>query len=189
MDTNTFGTHRLLIFLCALVFVFVLTFTFAACGTNTSTGNSISTLSTPGQTTASGTHTSGNGSAPTATSGQANINGCPSNAIGTTQPATSTHILKSSNSNVVIRVHKGDTIEVELLFGRNWRGPANANRDLLSMQTPAGYASPTAGACIWHFVAIHQGTANLIFTGLPLCQKSQACPMNAVDIEFTVEIK
>src|SRR5437899_3641759 len=100
--------------------IFILLGALSACGTNTSTTGSTAT-----STSATGS-TSAPASIPT-TQSEANVNGCPNNAAVTTQPPAATVTLKSSNSKVVARVKKGDTIEVDLIFGIVWRGPANAS--------------------------------------------------------------
>ena len=187
-------------FLYSLAFVVTLLVILSACGTNTSVGGATSSPTAQSQATASptaqsqatasvtSTRSSNATPSPTAQS-QANAHGCPNNTTVTTQPSAATVTLKSSNSGTPVSVKKGDTIEVDLLFGMTWRGPANAFPQLLAMQNPAGYASSTAKACVWRFVAIGTGTAGLTFSGQPICLAGHFCSMTSVDVDFTIEIK
>lgn len=175
MDTGRSKGRRFLPLagILALALVFIL----AACGTNTTTGSP-----------------SGNGAAtqtpaPTATQGQANANGCPSGAVITTRPAPAGVVLTNKNTGSTVNVTKGESIEVDLPFGQAWSGPANFSQGLLAMQTPAGYASSTARACVWRFTATGTGTAHLSFVGRPICKKGQACPMYVQAVVFTLDIK
>jgi hypothetical protein len=166
--------RRTLSFVLPLALAFV--FALSACGTNTSTttGNSPS-ASKP---------------TPPATQSQAtNVNGCPNNTVVTTPPTPANVTLSNSNSGNTVEVKKGDTIEVRLPFGHAWRGPITLSQNLLAMQTPAGYASSMAKACIWRFVATGTGIAHLSFNGRPICKKGQLCPMYVLAVPFTLDIK
>lgn len=162
------------VFFFSLSLALVLILAFSACGTNTtSTGNS----------------PSASGPTPTATQSQANANGCPNNTVVTTPPAPASVTLTSANSGKTVEVKKGDTIEIDLSFGHLWQGPTSLSQDLLTMQSPAGYASTTAKACVWRFVATGTGIAHLSFDGRPICKKGQLCPMYILAMPFTFDIK
>jgi len=192
MQTNISRAH-LLSFLHAIALVSISLFVLAACSINANTNSSPSTPSAQSPTHASATSTSKTPTASTLTvtppPNQASAHGCPNKTIVTAQPPAANALLKSSNNNVTIHVNKGNTIEVDLLFGPAWQGPVNATQKVLQMQTPSGYASSTAKACVWRFIATNAGTAQLTFVGLPICLKGQSCAMNAIDIEFTIDIK
>ena len=158
-------------------FVLALVFVLAACGTNTTGGSQSSVTPTATPT-----------STPTPNH-LANANGCPNNTVVTTPPAPASVILTNKNSGNTVSISKGETVEVYLPFGMAWSGPANLSQNLLSMQSPAGYASSTANACVWRFVAVGTGTAQLAFVGRPICKKGQLCPMYIMAMPFTVEIK
>ena len=159
------------------MFVLALVFVLSACGTNTTSGSQSSFTPTPTPT-----------STPTP-SHVTNANGCPDNTVVNTPPAPASVILTNKNSGNTVSVSKGETVEVHLPFGMTWSGPANLSQGLLSLQGPAGYASPTANACVWRFVAVGTGTAQLAFVGRPICKKGQLCPMYIMAMPFTVVIK
>ncbi|HEU5375424.1 MAG TPA: hypothetical protein VFV38_08300 [Ktedonobacteraceae bacterium] len=163
-------------FWLAIALILLLSLTLTACGTNAS-----NTGSAPGGSTPT--------PAPTATQSQAQVDGCPNKAVVTTQPAAASLVLKGTNSNSTVSAKKGDTIEIDLAFGHTWQGPLNASHGLLTMQNPSGYASPTAKACVWRFVASQTGTAQLSFSGRPLCEKDQLCPQYVMAVDFTINIK
>ncbi len=154
-------------------FVLALVFVLSACGTNTTSGSQSSFTPTP---TSTPKHL-------------ANANGCPNNTVVTTPPAPASVILTNKNSGNTISVSKGETVEVHLPLGMAWSGPTNLSQELLTMQGPAGYADSATNACVWRFVAVGTGTAQLAFVGRPICKKGQLCPMYIMAMPFTVEIK
>lgn len=157
-------------------FVLVLIFVLTACGTNTTT-----TGSAPDNTTAT--------PVVTATQSQTTANGCPNNTVVSNPPAAANIVLTNANSGGTVNAKKGDVIEIKLPFGHIWQGPTNISQDLLTIQGPAGYASSSAKACIWRFVANGTGVAHLAFDGRPLCKKGQICPMYIMAVPFTIDIK
>jgi|SRR5579883_1264269 len=172
-DSGSAKRRRALPFVGSLALVLV--FILAACGTNTTTGAPAgSGAATP---------------SPTATQGQASANGCPSGAVVTTPQTQAGLVLTSKNSGSTVTVSKGETIEVDLPLGHSWSGPANLSPNLLAMQTPAGYESSTAKACVWRFTATGTGVAHLAFAGRAICKKGQACPMYVMAVNFTLDIK
>lgn len=154
---------------CLLVLVLAL----SACGTNTTTG------AAPGSTPP----------AATPTQSQANTNGCPNNTVMTTPPAAANVVLTNSNSGSTINAKKGEIIEIDLPFGHTWQGPTSISPAILAVQGPAGYAYPTAKACVWRFQAMSAGTVHLSFEGRPICKKGQACPLYIMAVPFTITIK
>ena len=176
MHTESIKSRRL--FPLAGVIVLVLVFGLVACGTNTTATGSPSGNGAPAQTPA-----------PTVTPGQSSANGCPDSAVVTTQPAPAGVVLTSKNTGNTVRATRGETVEVDLPFGHAWSGPVNFSQGLLSMQTPAGYESSSAHACVWRFTATGTGTAHLSFVGRPICKKGQACPMYIQALDFTVAIQ
>ena len=159
----------------SLSLALVLVFAFSACGTNTST--------------TTGNPPSASGPTPTATQSQASATGCPDNATVTSPPSPATITLTTADSHKTVQAKKGDTIEIDLSFGHVWQGPTSLSQDLLAMQSPSGYASTTAKACVWRFVATGTGLAHLSFNGRPICKKGQLCPMYILAVPFTLDIK
>ena len=182
MDTESTRRRRLLPLtgVLALILVFIL----AACGTNTTATGSPSGNGATTQTPAP-TATPGQSSTP----GQASANGCPSSVVVTTHPAPAGVVLTSKNTGSTVSATRGEAIEVDLPLGHAWSGPVNFSQNLLAMQTPAGYESSAARACVWRFTATGTGTASLSFVGRPICKKGEACPMYIQAINFTVNIK
>ena len=150
-----------------------LAFILTACGTNSSSGSgSTSTGTTP---------------APIATS-PVSPHGCPSNAVVGTTSTQANVVLKMSNSNSAVNAHQGDVIEIQLPFGQLWNGPTTS-QGVLQLQTPYGYASQTANACIWRFTAQGTGTTQLNFYGRAVCKKGQLCPQYVVSVPFSIHVK
>lgn len=168
--------HRLSMVMVPCILVLVLA--LSACGTNsTSTGAAPASSATVV------------GATPTATQGQATKDGCPNSAVVTTAPPAANVMLTNTSSGTTVNAKKGDTIEVSLPFGHSWQGPQTISQNLLTAQGPAGSAYPTVKACVWRFVATGTGTAHLSFTGRPICQKNQACPMYVMAVLLTIDIK
>jgi hypothetical protein len=90
--------------------------------------------------------------------------------------------------NSTVTAHVADIIEVDLPFGQMWQGPASTPGNL-TLQQPAGYAQQASKVCVWQFTAQSSGTAQLTFTGRPICKKGEACPQYVMEIPFTIEIK
>ncbi len=196
MPAHVSSVHRWR-FMGNAVSFFLCFLALSACGTNAGAGGLIPSPTSQGQVSS----TSPASSLPTSTAivaspvstsaaqRQANTHNCPNSTTVTNPPSAANVTLKSTHNNVVVNVKKGDIIEVDLLFGLIWQGPTNAFQHMLDLQAPAGYASSTANACVWRFIATDVGTVNLVFNGLPVCKKSnRECPMNVVDIEFTLNI-
>src|SRR6266566_7154322 len=143
-----------------------LAFILTACGTNSSSGSgSTSTGTTP-----------------------VSPHGCPSNAVVGTTSTQANVVLKMSNSNTAVNAHQGDVIEIQLPFGQLWNGPTTS-QGVLQLQTPYGYASQTANACIWGFNAQGIGTTQLNFYGRAMCKKGQMCPQYVVSVPFSIQVK
>ena len=194
MQKQVYHARRYL-FLLAIPCVLILILALSACGTNVGAGgppSSAASTSTPSQTPASPTNTS-TGASPTATTNavqaQNTNDGCPNSAVITTPPPAAAVILKEAKNRATVTAQQGQTIEVDLPSTMKWQGPLFLAQNLLTMQSPSGYAFPATRSCVWRFVATASGVANLSFTGRPICQKAHACPMYIVAIQFTVEIK
>ena len=158
-------------------FIFTVTLTFLLGLTITACGNqSSSTGSRPAATATA-----------TSSASTTNATGCPDSAVVTTPPQPASVVLKNSDSNAVINVNKGDTVEVDLPFGHLWEGPEGNTASLLAPQTPSGYAF--AQVCVWRFIAAGTGTVHLTFIGRPICKMGQACPMYVMAVPFTIDIK
>lgn len=119
---------------------------------------------------------------------QANTTGCPNNTAVTTQPPAAAVVLKNADNNTTVSVKQGATVEVDLPYGNLWSGPTGTSANLLTLQSPSGYAVPSSQMCVWRFVASSSGTANLTFVGRPICQAGKACPMYVVSLSFVLEI-
>lgn len=170
MRTRVSNIHRLS-FLSAISFAVGLALILAACGTNSTTSGSP-------------------GSSPTqaATSTQALAHGCPNTTVVSTPPPAANVTLTSTATEKTASAQKGNIIEIDLPYGTAWSGPIKSS-DLLTTQSPSGYDSPTAKACVWRFVANGTGTAQVSFTARALCKKGQACPMYVRVVSFTIDIK
>lgn len=181
----------LLVVSCALILA------LAGCGTNAGAGSPASaatSTATPSQTITASASPTGVGAqtSPTATvstaQGQSANDGCPGNRVITAPLPAAAVVLKQARNRATVSVQKGETVEVDLSFGLTWHGPLQSTQNLLEMQVP-GYAYPAARVCVWRFTALRSGTANLSFTGTPICRTVHACPMYVVAVQFTVEIK
>ena len=160
-------------FFLIIPFVFILALAFASCGSNGGTGAGGSTP-TPAPKT------------PVATSAGTS-EGCPSTATISGTPSKPDVTILATTSDTVI-AHNGNLIEVRLPFGQSWSGPTTS-QGVLQLQQPAGYASQTDKACIWHFIAQGTGTQTLTFSAHAICQKGQLCPMYVLSRQFTVDVK
>jgi hypothetical protein len=96
--------------------------------------------------------------------------------------------VKLSDVNTPISAQIGETIEIQLPFGLRWAGPTITG-DGLSLQTPAGYASPDIGMCLWRFTALRAGISHLTFSAMALCVKGQLCPQYVLAVSFTIVVK
>lgn len=172
---HTTRPHKQFLLLSAFLLVCMLA--FSACGTNTTTGSS------SGNAAATPTSTTG------VTQGPADATGCPNHLVVTTAPTAASVTLTTKDSNKTVTVSKGALVEIDLPFGQTWSGPVNLPQDLLTLQSPAGYAFPALRSCVWRFTAGKPGTVHLSFIGRPLCKKGQLCPMYVMAVPFTIEIK
>lgn len=176
MRTVSGKRWQILLGSCLLLLALVL----ASCGASTGTGTSTGGNGAVGAT-------AGVGSSPTPVKGYGTGYGCPSDAVVTsTSPAA--RIIQLKDTNTVITVSNGATIEVQLPFGQKWLGPTSKQGPLVEQQ-PAGYASKNVNACVWRFVAKATGTAQLEFNGMALCQHSKACPMYIMAVPFTIKVQ
>jgi hypothetical protein len=173
MSTNYSMQKRVLLPLSLFVLC-IMAFTFAGCGAASTGGN--------GGTTATAT------AAPTTVKGYGSANGCPSDMVIGTTPTQANVILQPSDANTTITAHSGDVIEVRLPFGHKWGGPVTS-QGILQLQTPAGYALKTNKSCIWRFVAHGTGSAQLSFSGRPICKQGQMCPLFIMSVPFKVDVK
>jgi hypothetical protein len=161
----------------------VLTTLLVACGgaTSSSSSSSGSSQGNSGGSTRSGTSS-------TLVNVNGTANGCPSTAVVTGEAGKASVIVKSAQINQTISAHNGDVIEIQLPFGHKWTGPITS-QGILQIQGPAGYASKSANACVWRFVAKGTGTAQLIFHSQALCQPGQVCPMYITAMPFDFNVK
>jgi hypothetical protein len=114
----------------------------------------------------------GTGSTPTPTptsgGGYGTVHGCPSDAVVTPAPPAANVTVKLSDANTPITARVGEVIEIQLPFGLRWTGPTISGGGL-SLQTPAGYASPAMGMCLWRLNALSART------GQAISQRRQVC--------------
>jgi len=174
--------HYWFLSICSLFLVTLL----VACGGATNTPNGSNNSGSSNQGSGSGAANGGTTSTAVASSGTAN--GCPSNAVVTTVSGNASIIVKLAQMNQTISAHNGDIIEIQLPFGHKWTGPTTS-QGILQLQGPAGYASKSANACIWRFVATGTGTVQLMFHSQALCQAGQVCPMYITAIPFDFIVK
>ncbi|MBA2396923.1 MAG: hypothetical protein H0V70_29730 [Ktedonobacteraceae bacterium] len=175
MSTNYSIQKRALIPL-SLFALCIMVFAFAGCGA-ASTGAGGAATSTPAATPV-----------PTTVKGFGSVHGCPSDIVVDNTPAQANVILQPSDANTMITAHSGDVIEVRLPFGHKWSEPA-APQGVLQLQTPAGYAFKTNNACIWRFVAQKTGSAQLNFSGRPICKPGQMCALFIMSVPFKIDVK
>lgn len=129
---------------------------------------------------------SSNAGVGTTTTNQAT--GCPGpNQIVSRAPASVLVSANGSTRQVTLKV--GQTLEVQLPFGRKWSlFPQSA--DTLSMTTPAGYGDVTVQSCIWRFTAAHAGSTTVTFDFAPLCPPTAAqCSQLAGRSSFTITVQ
>lgn len=152
----------------------ILVFTLAACGYNggTTTGSSAGNTPTPTPTHGS----------PVAS------RGCPGGVAANPPQGTANVIVQYKKSITTVNASKGDVIEFHMPFGEQWTGPTTS-QGVLQLQTPYGYVSTTAKACVWRFVAADTGTAQLNFSARAICAKGAMCPMYVLLAHFTVNVK
>lgn len=151
-----------------LMFIFVL----AACGTNTTVGSGSQAGKTP---------------TPTATH-QASTGGCPGGSTSDTTQTPANVVLTNKDTGKTVNISKGQAVEVRLAQGLNWSGPAKLDSSVLELQGTAGSASTSDHTCVWRFLAVGAGKAQLSFTGRPICKKGQMCPMYIMAVPFTIEV-
>jgi hypothetical protein len=188
MHTKPAVRRRLLLFISLLTLV--LTLLLAACG-GTSTGNGGSNGSgSTGGTGASPAPTATPAPSPTTINvqGYGTSKGCPSDMVVRGNMPNANVMVTPSNLNSTVVAHNGDIIEVNLPFGHKYTGPTDS-QGILQLQQPAGYASQSASACIWRFMAQGTGTQRLTFTSQPLCKPGQMCPMYVMAMSFTIDVK
>ncbi len=125
---------------------------------------------------------------PTSSQGYGTTHGCPSNAVVTPEPPAAQVTVTLSDANRALMAHVGDVIEIQLPFGLRWAGPTISGVGL-QLQTPAGYASPSKGMCIWRLNAIQAGTTVLTFSAMALCTDGQLCPQYVLAVRFTMVVK
>jgi len=153
-------------------FLLMLVFVLAACGTNTTVGSGSRAGTTP---------------TPTATH-QASAGGCPGGTTSNTAQTPANVVLTNKNTGKTVNIGKGQVVEVRLEQGLNWSGPAKLDSSILELQGNAGAASASDHTCVWRFIAVGAGKAQLSFTGRPICKKGQMCPMYIMAVPFTIEV-
>ena len=151
----------------------ILAFVLASCGSNGGT-----TTGAPGNTPTT---------TPTGVSTTA-AHGCPGGIPANPPQGSATVIVQFKKSENTVTAHKGDVIEVRLPFGQVWSGPTTS-QGVLQLQTPYGYASTAAKACIWRFTAVGTGTVQLSYSGRALCPKDGMCAMYVLLARFTIDVK
>lgn len=109
--------------------------------------------------------------------------GCPVNAAPPTWPHPATVTLTEHNVDSVTSLKTGDTVEVALGHGDQFRWRLQA-ADHFQTLTPAGYFDPVRTACVWRFTASSPGPATLSFTRQPVCAPKVACPPIIIDYRF-----
>jgi len=126
--------------------------------------------------------------APTPGQGYGTAHGCPSDAVVTPEPPAANVTVTLSDANRMLTARVGDVIGIHLPFGLRWTGPAISGGEL-QLQTPAGYASPSIGMCIWRLSALHAGTTHLLFSAMALCNDGHPCPQYVLAVPFTIVVK
>jgi hypothetical protein len=157
----------------SVALVALLAFGLAACGSSGGAGPGSGSTPTP---------------TPTAGQGYGTAHGCLSDAVVTPDPPTANVTATLSQANRALTAHVGDVIEIQLPFGLRWSGPVLSGGSL-QLQTPAGYASPSKGMCIWRLNAPQAGTTTLTFSARALCVAGQLCPQFVLAVPFTMAVK
>jgi hypothetical protein len=125
---------------------------------------------------------------PTTIKGYGTSHGCPSDAVVSTTPTAGAVVVKASQNDQTITVHKGDIVIFELPFGHRWSAPAGS-QGVLELQPPAGYASLDTQSCIWRYVAQSSGQSKVIFLARALCNPGQLCPQYIIQFSFTIKVE
>ncbi len=171
MCRNHYARQKLLVLIVS--FIALLTLVLAACVSSGGSGPGLG--STPTLT-------------PTSSQGYGTAHGCPSDAVVTPEPPAANVTVKLSDANRTLTAHVGDVIEIQLPFGLRWTGPTISGRGL-QLQTPAGYASPFTGMCIWRLSALHAGMTSFTFFAMALCNDGHPCPQFVLAVPFTIVVK
>ncbi len=154
--------------LAGIVFM-CLTLSLAACGASSTT-------------TLSGGNTSVTGTVTSAT-------GCPQPTQSITRSAA-TVVVKAGSTNQTITLQKGQTLEVQLAFGRRWAYfPAPLTS--LTLQEPSGYGDVSVQSCIWRFTATQSGSNALTFDFSALCvtPTKDTCPQYEGQFRVNVTVQ
>jgi hypothetical protein len=69
-----------------------------------------------------------------------------------------------------ITLARGQHLEISLTPGVQWRLTSSDPDHALAAASAEGWYDASVSACIWRFTAVSNGTAQLSFSGLVLCQ-------------------
>ncbi len=165
----------------------------AGCGKTLATGSGGATASAGNSSTPTPSATLGGGSvkpiptAPPLPTGTAQNTGCPLPLENVTWPPPPPQILSPEKSRFA-SLNVGQTLEIVLPFGIQWRLTQPPSGNSLMLDSPAGYGDPTQHACVWHFTAKAVGQASLTYSLSPLCQQGYRCSGAITLVDFTVEV-
>ena len=118
----------------------------------------------------------------------ANTTGCPA-ATQTVSRPTATVLLKANNTSHTVTLQKGQTVEIQLAFGRRW-ALFPSSTPSLSLQQPSGFGDASVQSCIWRFTATQSGSSEVVFNYGPVCTTAtKSCPQYEGQLSFTVTVQ
>lgn len=112
------------------------------------------------------------------------IRPCLGDYTGDLSPA----LTLSSSARVSGSVHVGDIIEIRLDGQHKWTLDAVKPGAALAAEGNQGALDRADGTCVWDFQARERGDVIISYSGVALCDPTQACPDYAIAQSFTVRI-
>ena len=73
-----------------------------------------------------------------------------------------------------IALTQGQRLEIRLDPSTQWSLTSADPAHVLQSSAPVGWFDATSNACVWRFVAVSSGSAQLTFSGLVLCGPANA---------------
>lgn len=123
--------------------------------------------------------------APTRPGGGLTVRPCLGTYDGSASPAVT---LDSSSGVKSAGAKTGDVIAFNMDGQHKWTLGGVSPASALSAQGSPGMFDSANDVCVWLFQAIAPGDATVSFTGVALCDPTQACPQYAILATFTLHI-
>ncbi|HEU0026941.1 MAG TPA: hypothetical protein VFQ25_07475 [Ktedonobacterales bacterium] len=94
----------------------------------------------------------------------------------------------SNSASVSGSAHVGDIIEIRLDGHHKWMLGAVKPSAALVAKEEQGVLDRADGTCVWDFQASEPGDVIITYSGLALCDPTQACPDYAIAQHFSLRI-